>query len=155
MLTLMIAPMLIMGSVGTVTGRAVDRRAAAAIGLGILFAFTGVGHFAQTEPMVRMLPSWIPQRELLVYLSGALEFAIAVGFFVPKTRRLAAWSAAAVLVLFFPVNVYAALQRIPVGGHGWGPVYLLIRGPLQLMILAWIYWFLLRRSADGHAKRRP
>jgi uncharacterized membrane protein len=31
-------------------------RAAGAIGLGILFVFTGVGHFIQTGPMAQMLP---------------------------------------------------------------------------------------------------
>ena len=31
--------------------------------------------------------------------------------------------AAAVLVLFFPANIYAAINHIPMGGHAWGPVY--------------------------------
>jgi hypothetical protein len=32
------------------------------------------------------------------------------------------------------------------GGHEWGPVYLLIRAPLQAIILAWIYWFTIKRT---------
>jgi hypothetical protein len=32
------------------------------------------------------------------------------------------------------------------GGHAWGPVYLLLRAPLQLAILLWVYWFTLRRE---------
>lgn len=120
-------------------------RPAGAIGLGLLFLFTGSGHFLQTGPMVEMLPGWMPARVALVYLTGILELAIALSFFVPATRRLAGWTAAAVLVAFFPANIYAALNHVPMGGHAWGPVYLLVRAPLQLAILAWVYAFTLRR----------
>lgn len=91
--------------------------------------------------MAQMLPPWVPERTLLVYLTGGLEFAIAVGFLVPKSRRFAGWVAAIVLIAFFPANIYAAINRIPMGGHAWGPVYLLIRAPLQAFILYWVYRF--------------
>jgi uncharacterized membrane protein len=138
MLALMVSPWLALRS-----------RAAAAIGLGILFVFTGVGHFIQTEAMAQMLPGFVPFRVPLVYLTGVLEFAIAAGFFVPATRRLAGWAAAAVLVLFFPANIYAAFAHVPMGGHAWGPVYLLIRAPLQAAIVAWVWWFALRDAGAG------
>jgi uncharacterized membrane protein len=145
MLVLMMAPYLGVRIVSAVTRRDFDARGAAAIGLGILFIFTGVGHFVQTEPMAQMLPPWVPERTLLVYLTGVLEFAIAVGFLVPKARRFTGRVAAAVLVLFFPVNIYAAVNHIPMGGHAWGPVYLLLRAPLQAIILFWVYWFIIRQ----------
>ena len=118
--------------------------APAAWGLGLLFLFTASGHFVQTQPMVLMLPEWVPAREALVHATGVLEIAIALAFFVPRWRRAAGWAAAAVLVAFFPANVYAAFQQVPMGGHAWGPVYLLIRGPLQLIILWWTWRFVLR-----------
>jgi hypothetical protein len=31
------------------------------------------------------------------------------------------------------------------GGHEWGPVYLLIRAPLQAIIVFWVYWFTIRQ----------
>ena len=85
--------LLIAGSASYAGWRSIDLRSAGAIGLGLLFVFTGIGHFALTEPMARMLPPWVPARVPLIYLSGLLEFAIAIGFFVPKTRRLAGWVA--------------------------------------------------------------
>jgi uncharacterized membrane protein len=145
MLVLMTAPCIVSRIVSAVTGRVFNVRGAAAIGLGILFIFTGIGHFIQTEPMAQMLPPWVPERTLLVYLTGGLEFAIAVGFLAPKSRRFTGWVAAIVLVLFFPANIYAAINHIPMGGHAWGPVYLLIRAPLQIIILFWVYWFTIRR----------
>jgi uncharacterized membrane protein len=146
MLALMLAPYLVAAMLNRVADRRFDLRNAAAIGLGILFIFTGIGHFAQTEPMVQMLPSWVPGRVLLVYLSGILEFAIAAGFFIPRLRRVTGLAAALVLILFFPINVYAAFNHVPMGGHAWGPIYLLIRAPLQAIILVWVYWFTIRET---------
>ncbi len=145
MLVLMMALYLVVRVLSAVTHRDFDARGAASIGLGVLFIFTGVGHFIQTGPMVQMLPPWVPDRVHLVYLTGVLELAIAIGFFFPKTRKFTGWVAAVVLVLFFPVNIYAAIKRIPMGGHAWGPVYLLIRTPLQAIILLWVYWVTIRQ----------
>ena len=146
MLLLMTAPYLAVRAASAATGRNFDLPGAAAIGLGLLFLFTGIGHFIQTEPMAKMLPPWVPARLLLVYLTGVLEFAIAVGFFVRRTRRFAGSAAAVMLVLFFPANIYAAINHVPMGGHAWGPVYLFIRAPLQAAILFWVYWFTIRRT---------
>jgi uncharacterized membrane protein len=122
-----------------------DARSAAAWGTGLLFLFTASGHFVQLAPMAQMLPPWVPAREALVIATGFLEIAIAVGLFFERTRTQAAWAAIAVLVLFFPANVYAAFERVPFGGHAWGPVYLLVRAPLQAVIVAWIWFRVLER----------
>jgi uncharacterized membrane protein len=149
MLVLMMAPYLVVRMVSVVTHRDYKARSAAAIGLTVLFIFTGIGHFIDTESMARMLPPWVPAAVILVYLTGVLEFSIAAGFLVRKSRRVTGWVAAAVLILFFPANIYAALNHIPMGGHAWGPVYLLIRAPLQAIILLWVYWFTIRRPNYG------
>ena len=92
-----------------------------------------------------MLPPWVPEKFLIVHVSGIFEFALAAGFPIHKTRRFAGWIAFIALILFFPLNIYAALNHILHGGHAWGPVYLLIRGPLQLIIIYWIYWFAVKK----------
>ena len=144
MLLLMTAPYLLVRLHSALTRRSTDARSSAAVGLGLLFLFTASGHFVQTEAMASMLPPWVPARIELVYLTGFLEIAIALGFMLPAHRSHAGWLAAAVLVAFFPANVYAAFEHVPMGGHAWGPVYLWIRAPLQLAILAWVYWFTIR-----------
>ena len=145
MLVLMLAPYLVFSLLSMATHRDFDARRAASIGLTLLFIFTGVGHFIETLPMSQMLPPWIPARVLLIYLTGVLEFGIAIGFLFGKFRYSTGWVAAAVLVLFFPGNIYAAINHIPMGGHAWGPVYLLIRAPLQAIIVLWVYWFTIRQ----------
>jgi len=117
-----------------------DRRGARpysfVLGLALLFCFTSSGHFVQTAAMAQMLPPWVPARVALVYLTGVLEFVAAVLILLPRTRRPATWAMLAMLILFLPANIYAALERVPMGGHAWGPVYLLVRVPLQLLIVA-------------------
>jgi uncharacterized membrane protein len=110
-----------------------------------LFLFTASGHFVQTATMVQMLPPWVPAREALVYVTGVIEVAVAIGFFVPPWRPLARCAGAAMLVAFSPANVYAAIHHVPMGGHAWGPVYLLVRAPLQVILLAWVGYFVCAR----------
>jgi uncharacterized membrane protein len=126
----------------------------AAWGLGLLFLFTASGHFVQADAMTQMLPTWVPQRLALVHATGVLEIAIGLALFTRRWRTAAAFAAAAVLIAFFPANVYAALQHAPMGGHAWGPVYLLVRAPLQLILLAWTWWFLLRGRTPQRAWAR-
>lgn len=145
MLVLMLAPYLVLRLLSVVRHSDFDARRAASIDLTLLFIFTGVGHFIETEPMSQMLPPWVPARVLIIYLTGLLEFGIAIGFLFDKYRHYTGWAAAAVLVLFFPGNIYAAINHIPMGGHAWGPVYLLIRAPLQAIIVFWVYWFTIRQ----------
>ena len=54
-------------------------------------------------------------------------------------------AAIAVLIGFLPFNVYAAIERVPIGGHEWGLSYLLIRVPMQAILIAWAWWFGIRR----------
>lgn len=149
MLALMMGPYVLVRLLSATSGRDPDARGAAAIGLGLLFVFTGIGHFAQTQVMALMLPAWMPARVPLVWLTGLAEFVIALGFFMPRTRRIAGWTAAVVLVAFFPANIHAALNHVPMGGHAWGPQYLLLRAPVQVVILAWVVWFTIRPPRDA------
>jgi uncharacterized membrane protein len=147
MLAILAVPFLMVTALAAAGGPRWDASRAAVYGLAAVFLFAATGHFAQTEAMVQMLPSWVPLRGLLVYATGVLEIAIAVGLVIPALRKAAGYAAAAVLVLFFPANVYAAFTHAPMGGHAWGPVYFLIRGPLQVVLIAWVYCFVLRPVA--------
>jgi uncharacterized membrane protein len=98
--------------------------------------------------MVEMLPPWVPGRIGIIWASGALEWLLALGLLVPRYSRLAGLCAIAFLVFVFPGNVYAAVNRVDMGGHGGGPAYLLVRGSFQLLLIAWAYWFAARREPD-------
>ncbi|OOE84598.1 hypothetical protein BZG73_10035 [Salinivibrio siamensis] len=117
-------------------------------GLGVAFIFFFIGHLVKAEGMVEMLPTWVPLRLELVYFTGLIELLIGTALFVPRYQPLAAKLAIVVFIAFFPANVYAAVNGIGLGGHQWGPSYLLIRGPLQVILIAWAYFLCIK----GHHK---
>lgn len=136
-----------------ITGRLVNRVAGRQIadigrcgvwGIALVFVFTGVGHFLVTASMAEMLPPWVPGRIPLVYFTGVLEIAAGLAVLVPSWRTLIGRLLILMLILFLPVNIYAAVHQIDMGGHAWGPVYLLIRVPLQVLLIGWVWWFAVR-----------
>ena len=143
-LLLLSSPVLAFYIYSKLTRRPLQLGQAACWGLGLAFLFFFMGHFVKTAGMVEMLPVWVPFRLELVYLSGVLELAIAIALFIPKTQVQAAKVAIVVLVMFFPVNVYSAINAIGLGGHQWGPVYLFIRAPLQIILISWAYFLCIK-----------
>lgn len=156
MLGLLVAPFVILTIAGRLTGRSfLDPQLRGCIGLALVFCFTGVGHFINTEPMAAMIPSWVPRRVSLVYATGIIEIAAAIAVLVPRIRRRTGWALIVLLLLFLPVNIYAAANRIGMGGHRWGPGYLLIRVPLQAILVGWTWWFTARSlRKDDREKER-
>ncbi|GHG02885.1 DoxX family protein [Thalassotalea marina] len=139
-LFLLSSPLVIAFIVGKHKNEDFSRQKFAAWGLGLAFLFFAMGHFVKTQGMIDMLPAWVPFRLALVYVTGVIELVIAIGLFLPQYRILAAKMAIVVFVVFFPANIYAAFNSIGLGGHQWGPVYLLIRLPLQIVLISWAYF---------------
>ena len=152
MLALLAEPYLALTVLGRLFGREVlDRPTRGCLGLALVFLFTGVGHFIQTEPMAAMMPPWTPAATALIYITGVIEILAAVAVVAPKTRQVVGWGLVAMLVCFLPVNIYAAVNRVGMGGHLWGPVYLLIRVPLQLLLIWWVWRFAIQRKVGSGA----
>lgn len=146
---------------GQVTQQAINIKIYASIGLGITFIFFAIGHIVKTQGMVQMLPPWVPLRLQLIYATGLLEFAVGSALFTTKYRELAAKLAIVIFIVFFPANIYAAINSIGLSGHQWGPNYLLIRAPLQIILIAWAYFLcvkthrplLIYASVNSHTKK--
>ncbi|UXI00005.1 hypothetical protein [Photobacterium sp. TY1-4] len=153
-LLLLTGPMLIAGLLGrrqrqhpaqsSAQSLALARQQQAFWGLSLAFIFFAIGHGVETQGMVAMLPPWLPVRLELVYATGLLELVIAAGLLIPRFRIRTAQLAIGVFVIFFPANIYAAMHQVGLGGHQWGPVYLLLRAPLQCILIAWAYYFCLK-----------
>jgi uncharacterized membrane protein len=126
------------------TAPQMDDKRRGRISLALLLLFTGLGHFVNPEPMAAMLPPWVPGRVPIIYITGVLEWAGAIGLLVPRHARLAGMCLLAFLIAVFPANVFAALNYVGMGGHDAGPAYLLVRGPFQLGLMWWTYHFAVR-----------
>jgi len=121
-----------------------DEMIAGRMGIAAVFAFTALGHFAKTDAMLPMLPSFVPWRRGLIYVSGILEIIFVIALLAGFNLFAVGLSLIAYLALVFPSNIYAAVQRIPFGGHSMGPRYLFVRLPLQALLISWAYWFTVR-----------
>jgi len=112
------------------------------IAMSVMLLFTAIGHFVFTKGMSMMLPDFIPYKTEVVYLTGIIEIAGAIGLFIPNFRILTAWLLIAFFILILPANIYAALKHIDYQKgtfDGNGLTYLWFRVPLQILFIVWTY----------------
>ena len=137
---------LLLGGFGIARLFGADVAASGRIGIAAVFAFTALGHFVKRDEMATMLPASMPARPTIVVLSGVLEALLAVLVLLPAYSKLAGIALCVFLVVVTPVNVYAAIKKVDFGGHAAGPRYLLLRLPVQFVLLGWTYWFAVRHE---------
>jgi uncharacterized membrane protein len=138
---LLVAPYLVL----TLAGRWSERleiapASRAKVGLTLFFLFTGVGHVIRSNEMAAMVPRSIPYPVELIYFTGMLELLGAVGVWVPRLTRVTGVCLILMLIGLLPANIYSAVHRVEFGGHGAGPLYLLVRVPFQVFVCWWTYF---------------
>ena len=109
----------------------------------LFFIAAGLNHFRIPAFYQRMIPTALPDPEALVASSGACEIFGGLLLMVPRTRRIAAWGLIALLIAVFPANIQMALH--PELFPELNPVALLLRLPLQFVLIAWA-WRYTRRE---------
>lgn len=114
----------------------------ARIAMSVMLLFTAFGHFMWTRGMAAMLPPYVPCRKWIVYGTGVLEIAAAIGLLIREYRVITGWWLIALFVMLLPANIYAAIkhldyQKATFDGKGSG--YLWFRVPLQLLFITWTY----------------
>ncbi len=96
--------------------------------------------FHHHEEMAKMIPSSVPYRVELIYVTGILELLGAIGVWIPRLERLTGLLLIVMLIGVLPANIYSAINRVEYGGHDAGPIYLLARVPFQLFVIWWTYF---------------
>ena len=129
-------------------------RDAARVGMAAMLLFTGASHFSPLKyDLAAMIPPPLTGALWLIYLTGLLEIAGAVGLLTRRLRRAAAWAVVALFVALFPANVYAAIAGVPLNGAA--PTPLLLRTPLQLFWIAVTWWSTLDRRSRSRQRMAP
>ena len=117
--------------------------------LAAFFAATGISHFVVPGYFEAIVPPCIPNAPLMVAISGVAEFAGGIGVIPRRTRRAAGWGLVALLIAVFPANVYA-WQSAQAGGESRSrELVLLLRLPLQGLLIWWVWRVAIRRARDG------
>lgn len=122
------------------------------IAMSLMLLFTAMGHFMFPKGMVMMIPAFLPMKEFIVYLTGTLEIAAAVGLLIPKLRTVTGWLLLVFFIMVLPANIHAAIHHInyqqgTFDGHG--PTYLLFRVPLQILFCTWVYFSAVKRKVKS------
>ena len=114
------------------------RRAVSRVLLALLFCVAGVLHFAVPAPYVRVIPPMFSAPRVLVAISGLCEILGGIGVLVPRVRRAAGWGLIALLIAVFPANIYMLLLQERAHGLTAYTVLLILRLPLQFVLIAWV-----------------
>lgn len=106
---------------------------------GVFFIVAGVTHFTNQAFFTSIVPPYLPFPVALVVISGVAEIALGALLLVRRTSRLAAWGLIALLIAVFPANIHMAMN--PHLYPATSPTALLVRLPLQGVLIAVAYWF--------------
>ena len=115
----------------------------ARIAMAAMLVFTATAHFAFTKGMIMMIPDFIPFKKGMVYFTGFVEIAGAVGLLIPGLQVLTGWLLIVFFILLLPANINAAIRHIDFqkGTYdGPGARYLWFRVPLQILFILWTYF---------------
>ena len=114
-------------------------RTAICVLLAFFFGFAGWAHFAQTDAFAAIVPPPLPFKREIVWLTGAMEWAFAIGLLIPRWRRMTGWLLSAYLLAVLPANIYMALEGMPLGPLD-SPAALWGRVVLQFPLIALVLW---------------
>jgi uncharacterized membrane protein len=104
-----------------------------------IFIFFGFNHFRDPEFYLRIMPPYLPWPSALHLTAGFFEVVLGVMLLIQRFQKLAAWGLIALLLAVFPANVHVAVnwREYP----DWSKTLLWVRLPLQLVPIAWAWWY--------------
>jgi uncharacterized membrane protein len=110
----------------------------------LMLWFASLGHFMFTKGMVMMIPSFIPFKGALVYLTGIMEIVLGALLVINTTRHIAGIILLIMFIVMLPANINATMKHVnfeKATYDGSGTGYLWFRIPLQLLFIAWVLYF--------------
>ena len=114
------------------------------VAMSAMLVFTTIGHFVFPKGMAMMIPGGFPFKTALVYFTGLIEFAAAIGLLIPATRNITSWLLIVFFIAVLPANINAAIHKVDYQKgtfEGSGPNYLWFRIPLQIFFILWVWYF--------------
>ena len=107
--------------------------------LAVFFVVAGILHFIYPASYMQVMPPWLPAHLSLVLISGGFEIVGGLGVLLPRTRRLAGIGLILLSLAVLPANVQMLLNAQAAGSTLSVQVLLILRLPLQLLLVYWIW----------------
>jgi uncharacterized membrane protein len=105
-----------------------------------LYVFAGIMHFVKPKMYMRIMPRYVPNHKLLVFLSGIAEMALGLGLCFSGTKAISIYGIIAMLTVFLLVHFYMLSgEKTSAGIPKW---VLILRIPLQFVLMAWAWFYL-------------
>lgn len=105
-----------------------------------MYILGGAMHFIFPKIYIRIMPSYLPNHKLLVALSGIAEIVLGISLLFPEHKDQAIYGILLMLAIFLTVHFYMlSNEKASAGIPKW---ILLLRIPLQLVLMYWAYWYL-------------
>ena len=104
------------------------------------FIYAGIMHFKRPWFFEKIVPPSLKKwKKEINIISGIAEIIGGIGLLIPQTRIFAAWGLIALLIAVFPANVY--MYQSKGAGMKISQKFLLIRLPLQFVLIAWAFYY--------------
>lgn len=107
--------------------------------MGIVFVLAGLNHFRIPKFYQKIVPNYIPEKRMMVLISGILEIILGILLLIPNTQSLAAWGIILMMIAFLPVHIFMLQdKRESMKLPKWALIFRLI---LQFGIIYWAYLY--------------
>lgn len=107
--------------------------------MGIFYIVAGVNHFISPDFYLKMIPPYLPNPELLNYLSGLAEVILGIAIFIPGLRLWACYGVIALLIAVFPANIFMLTEAMGAENPEMPVWVLVLRLPFQAVFIFWAW----------------
>lgn len=108
--------------------------------MAILYIAAGINHFIKPKMYLRIMPNYLPNHKLLVFLSGLSEIMLGIMICIPLLKNIAITLVLLMLFVFLTVHFHMiSNEQASAGLPEW---LLILRIPVQLLLMYWAYSYL-------------
>ncbi|MFI0430020.1 hypothetical protein [Mariniflexile sp. HMF6888] len=105
-----------------------------------LYIAAGINHFIKPKMYLRIMPIYLPNHKLLVFLSGIAEIFLGIMLCIPLVKNISLVFIIIMLIVFLLVHFYMlSNKKASAGLPKW---LLLLRIPIQFLLIYWAYFYL-------------
>ena len=112
----------------------------AALALGLSLVAAGAAHLVRPDLVRPLVPAFLPHPDAIVFVSGLVMLAVAVGLLVPRSRRMAGWAATGLFVAIWPGSIALAIGGEYPAPFPQSPLYHWARIPFHALYVVWALW---------------